>query len=98
LFTYRFLGLPPEHRLMCDAPALGTRTGDVEVTKERVGEQDQSRGMMALDADEEGMHEASLGPGRRTDPSSLDGYRWLQTRRIAAIQSNSSTEQRQQVP
>lgn len=52
-YVYNFLGLPPEQRLICDAPKLGRHVVGVEFVKERISEQLETLGQMTLYVDEE---------------------------------------------
>ncbi len=60
-FVYNFLGIPPEQRLTCAAPALGRHIVGVEFIKERIGEQGEAQGQMTLYVDEEAV---ATGPFR----------------------------------
>ncbi|MDH2328333.1 arylsulfatase [Cereibacter sp. SYSU M97828] len=52
-YVYNFLGVPPEQRLVCDAPKDGTHIVGVEFVKERVSELGEAFGRMTLYVDEE---------------------------------------------
>ncbi|BCG86721.1 putative arylsulfatase AtsA [Mesorhizobium sp. 113-3-9] len=52
-FIYNFLGIPPEQRLVCDAPKLGKHVVGVEFVKERISEHLEALGQMTLYVDEE---------------------------------------------
>jgi arylsulfatase A-like enzyme len=51
-FVYNFLGIPPEQRLTCAAPALGKHIVGVEFAKQKQGEHGESLGTMKLNVDE----------------------------------------------
>ncbi len=51
-FVYNFLGIPPEQRLTCDAPQIGTHIIGVEFIKDRIGESNEALGKMTLYLDE----------------------------------------------
>jgi arylsulfatase len=51
VYAYNFLGIPPEQRLTCAAPALGKHIVGVEFTKEQQGEHGESHGTMKLHVD-----------------------------------------------
>ncbi len=52
-FVYNFLGIPPEQRLTCVAPALGRHVVGVEFVKESVGQYGESHGRMRLYVNEQ---------------------------------------------
>jgi arylsulfatase A-like enzyme len=52
-YSYNFLGIPPEQRLLADAPTSGTHIVGVEFTKEKTGEHGESLGPLKLHIDEE---------------------------------------------
>lgn len=52
-YVYNFLGIPPEQRLVCDAPKLGKHVVGVEFVKERITEHLEALGQMTLYVDEE---------------------------------------------
>jgi arylsulfatase len=52
-YVYNFLGIPPEQRLSCKAPALGKHVVGVEFVKEKIGEHGEALGTMTLYVDEE---------------------------------------------
>lgn len=52
-FVYNFLGIPPEQRLICEAPKLGKHIVGVEFIKERITEQLETLGQMTLYVDED---------------------------------------------
>jgi anti-anti-sigma regulatory factor len=51
-YVYNFLGIPPEQRLVADAPTSGTHVVGVEFTKERAGEHHEPYGPMKLHVDD----------------------------------------------
>jgi arylsulfatase A-like enzyme len=51
-YVYNFLGIPPEQRLVADAPTSGTHIVGVEFTKERAGEHHEPYGPMKLHVDD----------------------------------------------
>jgi len=53
VFIYNFLGMAPEQRLSCPAPALGKHVVGVEFVKERVSPNHEALGQMTLYVDEE---------------------------------------------
>lgn len=52
-YVYNFLGIPPEQRLVCEAPTLGRHIVGVEFVKERITESLECLGQMTLYVDEE---------------------------------------------
>ncbi|WHO39398.1 arylsulfatase [Sphingobium sp. AP49] len=48
VFTYNFLGIPPEQRLSSEAPTSGRHVVGVEYEKQRVGEYGETHGTMKL--------------------------------------------------
>jgi arylsulfatase A-like enzyme len=52
-YVYNFLGIPPEQRLICDAPKSGKHIVGVEFIKERISEHLEALGQMTLYVDEE---------------------------------------------
>jgi arylsulfatase len=52
-YVYNFLGIPPEQRLVCNAPKLGKHVVGVEFVKERISELGEAFGQMTLYVDEE---------------------------------------------
>jgi arylsulfatase len=53
VFVYNFLGIPPEQRLICDAPKLGKHIIGVEFIKDKIGQNHEALGKMTLYVDEE---------------------------------------------
>jgi hypothetical protein len=51
-YVYNFLGIPPEQRLVADAPTSGTHIVGVEFTKERTGEHHEPYGPLKLHVDD----------------------------------------------
>jgi arylsulfatase len=51
-FIYNFLGIPPEQRLVCEAPQLGKHIVGVEFIKEKIGTNHEALGKMTLYVDE----------------------------------------------
>ena len=51
VYVYNFLGIPPEQRLVADAPTSGTHVVGVEFTKERMGEHHEAYGPLKLHVD-----------------------------------------------
>jgi arylsulfatase len=52
-YVYNFLGIPPEQRLVCEAPKLGKHIVGVEFVKERISELGEAFGVMTLHVDEQ---------------------------------------------
>lgn len=52
-YTYNFLGIPPEQRLVADAPASGTYIVGIEFTKQKAGEHRESIGPLKLYIDDQ---------------------------------------------
>jgi hypothetical protein len=52
-YVYNFLGIPPEQRIVADAPTSGTHVVGVEFTKERAGEHHEPHGPLRLYVDDE---------------------------------------------
>jgi arylsulfatase len=52
VFVYNFLGIPPEQRLVTDAPKLGKHVVGVEFIKENIGKNHEALGKMTLYVDE----------------------------------------------
>jgi hypothetical protein len=59
-YVYNFLGIPPEQRVVADAPTSGTHLVGIEFTKERVGEYHEPHGTLKLHVDEEVVAEAEI--------------------------------------
>jgi arylsulfatase len=51
MYVYNFLGVPPEQRIVADAPTSGTHIVGVEFTKERVGDYHEPHGPLKLYVD-----------------------------------------------
>jgi hypothetical protein len=47
-YVYNFLGIPPEQRIIADAPTSGTHIVGIDFTKERVGEHHEPHGRVRL--------------------------------------------------
>jgi arylsulfatase len=60
-WVYNFLGIPPEQRLVCDAPALGKHVVGVEFKKESVSKNLEALGTMTLHVDDQAV---ASGPFR----------------------------------
>jgi hypothetical protein len=60
VYVYNFLGIPPEQRLVADAPASGTHVVGVEYTKERAGEHHEPYGPLKLHVDDQVVAEAEM--------------------------------------
>jgi arylsulfatase A-like enzyme len=60
VYVYNFLGIPPEQRLVADAPASGTHVVGVEFTKERAGEHHEPYGPLKLHVDDQVVAEAEM--------------------------------------
>ena len=45
-YVYNFLGIPPEQKIVADAPSSGTHIVGIEFTKERMGEHHEAHGPM----------------------------------------------------
>jgi arylsulfatase len=52
VFVYNFLGIPPDQRLVTDAPKLGKHVVGVEFIKENIGKNHEALGKMTLYVDE----------------------------------------------
>jgi arylsulfatase A-like enzyme len=52
-YVVNFLGIPPEQRIVGDAPASGKHIVGVEFTKERMGDHHESYGLLKLHVDDE---------------------------------------------
>jgi arylsulfatase A-like enzyme len=57
-YVYNFLGIPPEQRLTCAAPALGKHVLGVEFSKEAIGKNHEALGQMKLYVGEKVMAQA----------------------------------------
>jgi arylsulfatase len=51
MYVYNFLGVPPEQRIVAEAPTSGTHIVGVEFTKERVGDYHEPHGPLKLYVD-----------------------------------------------
>jgi hypothetical protein len=51
-YVYKFLGIPPEQRLVSDAPTSGTHIVGVEFTKQAMGEHHEPHGPLKLYVDD----------------------------------------------
>ena len=60
IYVYNFLGIPPEQRLVGDAPRSGKHVVGVEFIKERMGEYKESHGPARLYVDERIVAEAQI--------------------------------------
>ena len=52
-YVYNFLGIPPEQKVVADAPTSGTHVVGVEFTKQRTGEYHEPHGQLKLHVDDE---------------------------------------------
>jgi hypothetical protein len=59
-YVVNFLGIPPEQRLVGDAPPSGRHVVGVEFTKERMGEHHESYGPLRLHVDDEVVAEGEI--------------------------------------
>ena len=59
-YVYNFLGIPPEQKVVADAPTSGTHVVGIEFTKERVGEHHEPHGPLKLHVDDEVVAEAEI--------------------------------------
>ncbi len=59
-YVYNFLGIPPEQRLVAEAPTAGTHIVGVDFTKERTGEYHEPHGTMKLYVDDEVVAEEEM--------------------------------------
>jgi arylsulfatase A-like enzyme len=50
-YVYNFLGIPPEQRIVADAPISGTHIVGIEFTKERMGEHHEAYGPFKIHVD-----------------------------------------------
>ncbi len=60
IYVYNFLGIPPEQRLVGDAPRSGKHVVGVEFSKERMGEYKESYGPARLYVDDQVVAEAEI--------------------------------------
>jgi arylsulfatase len=51
-YVYNFLGIPPERRIVADAPAAGTHVVGVDLRKERAGDNHEPIGALKLHVDD----------------------------------------------
>ena len=70
-YAYNFLGIPPEQRIVADAPTSGTHIVGIEFTKERTGEHHEPHGPLKLFVDDEVVAEEEI----RTDRLALQPVR-----------------------
>jgi arylsulfatase len=59
-YTYNFLGIPPEQRLVAEAPTSGTHIVGVEFAKARMGAHGESHGPARLHIDDRAVAEAEI--------------------------------------
>ena len=59
-YVYNFLGIPPEQRIVADAPTSGTHIVGVEFTKERMGEHHEPHGPLKLYVDDQVVAEGEI--------------------------------------
>ena len=59
-YAYNFLGIPPERRIVGDAPTSGTHIVGVEFTKERAGEHHEPHGPLKLFVDDDVVAEEEI--------------------------------------
>jgi arylsulfatase len=59
-YVYNFLGIPPEQRLVADAPGSGTHIVGIDFAKERMGEHHEAHGTARLYVDDEVVAEAEI--------------------------------------
>jgi arylsulfatase A-like enzyme len=59
-YVYNFLGIPPEQRIVADAPTSGTHIVGVEFTKERMGQHHEPYGPLKLHVDDQVVAEGEL--------------------------------------
>jgi arylsulfatase len=64
-YVMNFLGIPPEQKVVADAPTSGTHVVGVEFTKERMGERHESYGPLKIYVDDDVVAEDEI----RTQPS-----------------------------
>jgi hypothetical protein len=64
-FVMNFLGIPPEQKVVADAPTSGMHVVGVEFTKERTGERHESYGPLKIHVDEQVVAEGEI----KTQPS-----------------------------
>ncbi|HKA06484.1 MAG TPA: arylsulfatase [Gemmataceae bacterium] len=60
VFTYNFLGIPPEQRLVCDAPKSGTHVVGVEFAKQSTSKNLETLGQMKLYVDDKSVGEGNF--------------------------------------
>jgi arylsulfatase len=59
-YVYNFLGIPPEQKIVADAPTAGTHVVGVEFTKERAGDNHEPIGTLKLHVDDEVVAEGEI--------------------------------------
>jgi arylsulfatase len=59
-YVYNFLGIPPEQRLVGDAPTSGTHIVGVEFSKQRKGEHGESHGPLTLYVDDDAVAKTDI--------------------------------------
>ncbi len=59
-YVYNFLGIPPEQRIVADAPTSGTHIVGIEFAKERNGEHHEAIGSLKLFVDDEVVAEEEI--------------------------------------
>jgi arylsulfatase A-like enzyme len=59
-YVYNFLGVPPEQRVVADAPSSGTHIVGVEFSKERMGEHHEPYGTLKLHVDDQLVAEGEI--------------------------------------
>ncbi len=59
-YVYNFLGIPPEQKIVADAPTSGTHVVGVEFTKERTGDYHEPHGPLKVYVDDEVVAEAEI--------------------------------------
>ena len=59
-YVYNFLGIPPEQKIVADAPTSGTHIVGVEFTKERAGEHHEPFGTLKLHVDDDVVAEGEI--------------------------------------
>ncbi|NUP84054.1 MAG: arylsulfatase [Nonomuraea sp.] len=59
-YVFNFLGIPPEQKIVADAPTSGSHIVGVEFTKERMGEHHESYGTLKLHVDDQQVAEGEI--------------------------------------
>jgi arylsulfatase A-like enzyme len=59
-YCYNFLGIPPEQRITADAPSPGKHIVGVEFTKQRMGQYNESHGLLKLYVDDKMVAESEI--------------------------------------